>query len=53
MTYRCETCGYIYDEALGEAELDVPPGTPWSEIEHDFCCPQCGSPASSFTAIVA
>ena len=21
MNYRCETCGYIYDEALGEPEV--------------------------------
>ncbi len=53
MTYRCETCGYIYDEASGEPELDVAPGTPWDEIEHAFCCPQCGSPGSSFTAVDA
>ncbi len=32
--YKCQACGYEYDE---ETE-----GTLWNELEEDWCCPICG-----------
>ena len=40
--YVCEVCGYVYDEAAGEAEHGVAPGTVWADVPEDFVCPLCG-----------
>ncbi len=40
--YVCEVCGYVYDEAMGEADHGVAPGTLWNEVPEDFVCPLCG-----------
>lgn len=41
MTYECDVCGYVYDEA---AE-----GVPWAELPADWECPVCGAARSEFT----
>jgi len=40
--YVCEVCGYVYDEAMGEEEHGVAPGTKWEDVSEDFVCPLCG-----------
>ncbi|HEY2167139.1 MAG TPA: rubredoxin [Jatrophihabitantaceae bacterium] len=40
--FRCEVCGYVYDEDTGEPHEGFPPGTSWSEVPDDWCCPDCG-----------
>ncbi|WP_067892747.1 rubredoxin [Nocardia vaccinii] len=40
--FRCPVCDYVYDEAEGAAREGFPPGTPWSEVPDDWCCPDCG-----------
>ena len=40
--YVCEVCGYVYDEAMGEADHGVAPGTKWEDVSEDFVCPLCG-----------
>ncbi|PCJ45829.1 MAG: rubredoxin [Moraxellaceae bacterium] len=42
MKYECVVCGYIYDEALGDPDNGIKPGTPWAEVEEDWMCPDCG-----------
>jgi len=39
--YKCPGCGYVYDEAKGNDHEGFPPGTPWSAIPDDWCCPDC------------
>ncbi|MBC7152326.1 MAG: rubredoxin [Rhizobium sp.] len=39
----CITCGHIYDEALGDDHEGFPPGTLFSQIPDDWCCPDCGA----------
>ncbi|WP_408846222.1 rubredoxin [Acidocella facilis] len=39
----CITCGHIYDEALGDEREGFAPGTLFSEIPDDWCCPDCGA----------
>jgi rubredoxin len=39
--YRCPVCEYVYDEAVGAPREGFPPGTPWSEVPDDWCCPDC------------
>lgn len=39
----CRTvCGYIYDEAAGDPDNGVEPGTKWEDVPEDWVCPVCG-----------
>ena len=49
--YRCRWCGYVYDPALGEAQRDTPPGTPFEDLPGDWCCPDCRAPTSDFDPV--
>ena len=40
--YRCEVCGYEYDEARGDPREGFPPGTAWTDVPDDWACPDCG-----------
>ena len=45
----CEICGYVYNEADGEVDSGIEPGTPFEDIdEYDFLCPACGSDKHMF-----
>jgi len=43
MKYECETCGYVYDPAVGDPDNGIAPGTAWEDIPEDWVCPTCGS----------
>ena len=49
--YKCLNCGYIYDEAAGDPDSDLAPGTRWEDIPEDWICPECGSEKRDFTLI--
>ena len=40
--YVCEVCGYVYDEAAGDPENGIAPGTKWEDLPADYQCPLCG-----------
>lgn len=40
--YVCTVCGYVYDEAAGDPEHGIAPGTRWEDVSDDFACPLCG-----------
>ena len=40
--YVCSVCGYIYDEAAGDPDTGIAPGTAWEDVPEDFVCPLCG-----------
>lgn len=40
--YVCDACGWVYDEAIGCAELGINPGTKFEDLPEDFACPLCG-----------
>ena len=42
MRYVCTVCGYIYDEAAGDPDHGVAPGTAWADVPEDYVCPLCG-----------
>lgn len=44
MSYRCPTCGYVYDEAKEEQS--------WSELPEDWICPVCGAAQSAFESLL-
>lgn len=47
-TYLCEACGYVYDEALGDPDGGLPPGTRYEDIPDDWACPLCGVTKADF-----
>ena len=49
MKYVCEDCGWEYDEALGDPDLGIEPGTPFEDLPEDFVCPLCGVGKDMFT----
>lgn len=38
----CDACGYIYDEAKGDIDSGLMPGTRYDDIPDDWECPLCG-----------
>lgn len=42
MKYVCTVCGFIYDEAAGDPDNGVAPGTTWADVPEDHVCPLCG-----------
>jgi len=50
-TWQCRTCGYLYDEALGDPDEGLAPGTRWEDIPDDWSCPACGTPKSDFDMV--
>lgn len=44
----CTVCGYIYDEAMGDPEHGLAPGTRWEDVPDDWTCPDCGAGKGDF-----
>ena len=40
--YVCSVCGYEYDEAAGDPDNGIAPGTKGEDLPDDFACPLCG-----------
>ena len=49
MKYSCDACGYVYDEATGEPDEGIAPGTTWDDLPGDFTCPYCGAGKNEFS----
>jgi len=45
----CSICGYVYDEAAGEPDSGIQPGTTWENVPGDFACPLCGAGKDEFS----
>jgi rubredoxin len=41
--YMCLICGHIYDEACGDPDTGIPPGTKWEDVPPNWTCPDCGA----------
>ena len=50
MKYEC-VCGYVYDEATGDPDNGISPGTKWADVPDDFACPVCGMGKDVFTEV--
>ena len=46
--WKCAYCGHIYDEAEGDPDSGVPPGTRMEDLPEDWECPECGAFAFDF-----
>lgn len=49
--WECIICGYIYDEALGDPDSGIQPGTKWEDVPDDWYCPDCGVGKEDFEMI--
>lgn len=47
-SYVCQTCGYVYNPAIGDPDNDIEPGTSFEDLPDDWCCPECGADKSDF-----
>ena len=47
--YVCEVCGYVYDEAAGDPEHNIVPGTKFEDLPEDWVCPICGVGKDQFS----
>lgn len=47
--YICNICGYVYDEAAGDPDSGIAPGTKWEDIPEDWVCPLCGVSKENFS----
>lgn len=46
--YKCEVCGHIYDEAEGDSDTGIAPGTLWADVPEGWRCPECDAEKSDF-----
>lgn len=51
--HRCRVCGVVYDEAVGDPDSGLPPGTRFEAIPEDWACPVCGVSKADFEPIDA
>ena len=49
--WKCQVCGWIYDEELGALDEGIPPGTRWEDVPEDWMCPQCGALKQEFAMV--
>ena len=49
--YKCNMCGWVYDEAKGAPDDGIEPGTAWTDIPDDWACPVCGSGKEDFDMV--
>ena len=49
--YVCDICGWIYDEATGDPEHGIPPGTAWADVDMNWTCPECGARKEDFEMV--
>ncbi len=50
MKFVCGICGYTYDEAAGDPDNGIAPGTKFEDLPDDWACPLCGADKSVFEA---
>jgi rubredoxin len=50
-TWMCLICGWIYDEATGDAEHGIAAGTAWEAVPMNWVCPECGARKEDFEMV--
>ena len=49
--WQCYFCAHVYDEALGDPECGIAPGTAWENVPDDWCCPDCGATKADYAKV--
>ena len=47
--YVCDLCGWVYDEATGDADNGIAAGTTFDQLPEDLVCPLCGATKDQFS----
>lgn len=47
--YVCDVCGWVYDEAVGDPDNGIAPGTKFEDLPDEFVCPLCGVDKENFS----
>ena len=50
-TWMCLICGWIYDEAAGDPEHGIAPGTRWEDVPMNWTCPECAARKEDFEMV--
>lgn len=50
-TWMCLICGWIYDEATGDPDEGIAPGTKWEDVPMNWTCPECGARKEDFEMV--
>ena len=50
-TWMCLICGWIYDEAAGDPEHGIAPGTKWEDVPMNWTCPECVARKEDFEMV--
>lgn len=48
---ECKICWYVYDPAVGDAQWQIPPGTPFTALPAHWSCPDCEGAAEQFMVV--
>ncbi|KAF5196659.1 Rubredoxin [Thalictrum thalictroides] len=46
--HECRSCGYRYNESVGDSSYPIPAGLPFAQLPEDWRCPTCGAAQSFF-----
>ncbi len=49
--YECTVCGFVYDEAIGDPDNGIAPGTKWEDLPEEYTCPLCSVGKEDFQEI--
>jgi hemerythrin-like domain-containing protein/rubredoxin len=49
--FRCQPCGYIYNESVGDPKRSIPAGTKFADLPAGWVCPVCGASHGQFEEI--
>jgi len=50
-TWICVICGHVYEEAKGDPDHGLAPGTRWADVPADWHCPDCGASKDDFEMV--
>lgn len=49
---ECKICWYVYDPAQGDAQWQIPAGTPFSALPAHWRCPNCDGDSEQFMVLI-
>ena len=50
-SFICQVCGWVYEEAEGDPDGDIAPGTRWEDVPMNWVCPECGARKEDFEMV--
>ena len=50
-TWMCLICGWIYDEAEGDPEHGIAPGTKWEDVPMKWTSTECAARKEDFEMV--